>query len=321
VELEHPVVLLEPLAFLLNRMLEPICARLAARALATQEVRLELQLDQGWNEELSSGRPTWTGEDACRPTKFFQRSLRLPVSLLDAKVFLKLLQLELNAHPPGAPISGIRLSAEPARPRAGQGGLFLPPTPEPEKLELTLARITGIVGEGKAGSVELLDTHHPESFRMQRFGIIGPQALKPIAKRMHRAALKALRHPTATKESVPSQTLRSSPAGTPNSAATNAEADSNNLVTALRIFRPPVRAIVTVRHGKPVQLECPKKKEVRGEILWAAGPWRSSGDWWDQEPWSRDEWDIAVQGECGIALYRLVRDLLNGKWMVEGVYD
>ena len=143
VELEHPVVLLEPLALLLNRMLEQICARLAARALATQEVRLELQLGQGWNEEA--------GEDAHPSTKDFQRTLRLPVPLLDPKIFLKLLQLDLKAHPPGAPIVSVRLRAEPVRPRAAQGGLFVPPAPEPEKLELTLARIAGIVGEGRAG--------------------------------------------------------------------------------------------------------------------------------------------------------------------------
>src|SRR6202011_3680904 len=89
--------------------------------------------------------------------------------LLDAKIFLKLLQLDLKAHPPGAPILKIYLSAEPARPRAAQGGLFLPPSPEPEKLELTLARIAGIVGENQVGSLELLDTHRPEGFRMRRF--------------------------------------------------------------------------------------------------------------------------------------------------------
>src|SRR5215472_1514663 len=44
VELEHPIVLLEPLAFLLNRLLEQICARLGSRALATQELRLTLEL-------------------------------------------------------------------------------------------------------------------------------------------------------------------------------------------------------------------------------------------------------------------------------------
>ncbi len=99
----------------------------------------------------------------------FHRTLRLPVPLLDPKVFLKLLQLDLNAHPPGAPIVKIQLSAEPVRPRAAQSGLFLPPSPEPEKLELTLARIAGIVGENKVGSLQLLDTHRPEAFRMHHF--------------------------------------------------------------------------------------------------------------------------------------------------------
>jgi len=46
VELEHPVALLEPLAFLLNRMLERLCARLAARALALNELTLTCKLEQ-----------------------------------------------------------------------------------------------------------------------------------------------------------------------------------------------------------------------------------------------------------------------------------
>src|SRR5438094_2237164 len=136
IELEHPLVLLEPLAFLLARMLEQVCARLSAKALATQEIRLQLELDNGSH------------------IKTFHRTLRLPVPLLDEKIFLKLLQLDLNAHPPGAPIATIHLSAEPVRPRAAQNGLFLPPSPESEKLELTLARIAGIVGENKVGAVQ-----------------------------------------------------------------------------------------------------------------------------------------------------------------------
>ena len=36
-ELEHPIMLLEPLAFVLNRMLEQLCARLQGRAFAAQE--------------------------------------------------------------------------------------------------------------------------------------------------------------------------------------------------------------------------------------------------------------------------------------------
>ena len=40
---------------------------------------------------------------------------------------------------------------------------------------------------------------------------------------------------------------------------------------------------------------CSKKKEVQGNVLWKAGPWRCSGDWWEREAWARDEWDIALQ--------------------------
>src|SRR6266568_2319224 len=153
-----------------------LCARLGARALATQELRLRLELENGWHAE----------DDCCPSTaldpsdrRIFQRTLRLPVPLLDARIFLKLLQLDLKANPPGAPIVKIYLSAEPVRPRAAQSGLFLPPSPEPEKLELTLARITGIVGEGSVGSLEILVTHHPHGFRMRRFAPAEPQRLEP----------------------------------------------------------------------------------------------------------------------------------------------
>ena len=56
-------------------------------------------------------------------------------------------------------------------------------------------------------------------------------------------------------------------------------------------------------------------------MLWAAGPWRSSGDWWEQDAWVRDEWDIAVQEQVGIVLYRLIHDLLTSEWLLQGSYD
>jgi len=306
IELEYPLVLLEPLAFLLGRLLEQLCARMEARALATQELRLCLELENGWQAEDLSTNDGTMGVRARPSRQSFQRTLRLPVPLLDPKTFLKLLQLDLKAHPPGAPIVKIHLAAEPVRPRAAQSGLFLPPSPEPEKLELTLARIAGIVGEDKVGSLELLDTHRPEGFRMQRF------APEPFSPQRRPSALgagsdteKNSSHFSVQKNSSVSPCLRG-------------ECD---LVTALRIFRPPIDAVVPMHDGKPVSINCPKNKAMQGEILWAAGPWRSSGDWWEKEGWARDEWDIAVQGESDIALYRLVRDRLGGRWFLEGTYD
>jgi len=280
VELEHSIVLLEPLAFLLNRLLEQICARLGSRALATQELRLTLEL-----ENFSA-----LNRQSVINNQQFVRTLRLPLPMLDAKVFLKLLQLDLNAHPPGAPIVKIHLAAEPARPRSAQAGLFLPPSPEPEKLELTLARIAGLVGENKVGALELLDTHRPEGFRMRRFVAEVPR--------------KSSKTPDVPEEP--------------------------SIVTALRRFRPPLRAHVTLENGQPTHLVC-QKKDVQGEVLWRAGPWRFSGDWWEREAWSRDEWDIALQNNAlqndalsngdAISFCRLVHDLLGGGWFVEGTYD
>ena len=87
VELEYPIVLLEPLAFLLNRMLEQVCARLRTRALAAQELRLNLELAVAQSNGCASFTQTLT--------RTFTRTLRLPTPMLDAKIFLKLLQLDL----------------------------------------------------------------------------------------------------------------------------------------------------------------------------------------------------------------------------------
>ena len=45
-ELESPVETLDPLSFVLNRLLEQLCVRLEARALAVQELHLRLRLDR-----------------------------------------------------------------------------------------------------------------------------------------------------------------------------------------------------------------------------------------------------------------------------------
>jgi protein ImuB len=262
-ELEFPLVLLEPLAFVLNRMLEQLCSRLQSRALAAQELCLELTLENG--RQLNS------------ESSIFLRTVHLPVPLCDPKTFLKLLQLDLNAHPPGAPVIKVHLRIKPAKPRPAQNGLFIPCSPEVEKLELTLARINAIVGEGRTGSPQLLNTHRPQAFEMQRF-------LSSAAKNGNHDAPK-------------------------------------DLVTALRIFRPPIVVKVNYQSGKLSHIRSRKQNDIAGDVLWTAGPWRSSGDWWEQDAWVRDEWDIAVQEKTGIALYRLIHDLVNGEWLLEGSYD
>jgi len=172
-ELEDPLTLLEPLAFLIARLLNGLCMRLASCGLAAQELHLRLALED-------------RSEHA--------RLLRLPVPMRDGGALLKLLRLDLEAHPPQAPIVGVSLSARPGEPRFLQEGLFLPPAPEPAKLELTLARIAGLVGEGNVGWPEREDTHRPDAFRLSRTGIpaclISSQPL-PLTLRRFRPPLRA----------------------------------------------------------------------------------------------------------------------------------
>jgi protein ImuB len=147
-ELEYPVTELEPLSFVMNSLLVQLCDSLESRALAAIEICLTLKLENQ-TEHV--------------------RAMRLPVPMLDTKILLKLLQLELSGHPPAAPILAVALRAEAAKPRAAQGGLYSPPAPEPEKLELTLARIAAVVGPENVGVPELLDTHRPGAFRLVCF--------------------------------------------------------------------------------------------------------------------------------------------------------
>jgi protein ImuB len=233
IELEYPVELLEPLAFLLARLLNGLAARLATRALATDELRLRLKLEN---------RAT----DA--------RTLRLPVPSLDTKAFLKLWQLDLAAHPPEAPIVHIWMGMNPVKPQAAQAGLFVPLAPEPVKLELTLARIQAIVGEGRVGPPELIDTHRWD----RRSSFVVCQL-------------------------------------------------------SLRVFRPPRSARVALSSNQPGFIAA---DGIRGQVLEFAGPWRTSGDWWTTNPWSRDEWDIALSDG---ALYRIYCEPRG--WFVEGSYD
>jgi protein ImuB len=264
-DLEYPVELLEPLAFVLARLLNSLCARLASHGLATNELRLRLKLE---NQGAPGGEHT--------------RELRFPVPMLDTKAFLKLLQLDLGAHPPAAPVVKVWLEAEPVKPRAAQSGLFIPIAPEPEKLELTLARLKSLVADENVGSPVLLDTHRPRAFEMRRYGG-GFLAVSP--RRRVAASLPLARspaHPLARSAS-------------------------------LRAIRPPRTARVQMASGQPVHVQA---EGVRGHVISSAGPWRTSGDWWTVDPWARDEWDVALSDG---ALYRIYCE--QGRWFVEGSYD
>ena len=179
IELDYPVELLEPLAFLLSRLINSLATSLAARALATNELRLQLKLENRTTHE---------------------RTLRLPVPTLDTKAFLKLLQLDLSQNPPAAPVVEVRMAMNPVKPQAAQSGLFVLAAPEPVKLELTIARLKSIVGPDRVGSPALIDTHRPDAFRMGAAFVPSAPATAP----KFRLSIRLFRPPRAARVAVAS---------------------------------------------------------------------------------------------------------------------
>jgi protein ImuB len=120
---------------------------------------------------------------------------RVPGS--DRHLWLKLLQLELEAHPPPAPIVGVVLHAEPGLAGKAQLGLFSPQAPEPGRLDVTLARIAALVGEANVGRIVLDDTHAPEGFHLEAFRVL-PEKDSKLELPQARMSLRRLRPPERT---------------------------------------------------------------------------------------------------------------------------
>ncbi len=167
-ELDETVDDLESLSFLLGRLLGQLSARLSARALSIAAIQVNFELQPAFDNAFDTSRDLLR----VRPSpRTFSCSLELPVPTRDAKLLLKLLRLRLQSRPPGAPIQKIQMTAQPSLSRVTQGSLFIPTAPDPDKLELTIARIASVVGEGNVGSPKLLDSHRPDAFHMDNFSI------------------------------------------------------------------------------------------------------------------------------------------------------
>ena len=147
-ELDFPFEDLESLLFGVSVMLEQLILRAMARIVALASVTVTLQFDGG-GSHARTVRPA-------QPTN-------------DKQLWLKLLHLDLEAHPPNAAILAVVLHAEPGDTSKVQLGLFSPQLPEPGRLDVTLARIAALVGEGNVGQAVLNDTHAPENFHIEPF--------------------------------------------------------------------------------------------------------------------------------------------------------
>lgn len=149
-DLDHPLDNLESLLFGLRIMLEQLVLRAAMRMYVLSSVTITLELEGG-AQHVRTVSP------------------RVPSD--DKHLWLKLLQLDLEAHPAPAAIVAVHLQAEPGITGKVQLGLFSPQLPEPGRLDVTLARIAAMVGEDNVGRAVLDDTHRLHNFHTEPFTV------------------------------------------------------------------------------------------------------------------------------------------------------
>src|SRR5436190_7563573 len=262
-DLEWPIDGLEPLSFVLGRLMDPLSAHLERRDRGAAVLHVRLHL-------VSKA--------------VHERSLELPVPMRDARTLRTLVLLDLESHPPAAAIDRVVVAVDPTPARVLQYSLLTRPLPSPEQVSTLMARLNALMGEGRCGAAAVIDSWRPGAFSMAPF-----------------APLEA---PSGGRDGGEGR-------------------EGGALVVALRRFRFAVPARVLVEDGRPVRVTTERRGINGGRIDKAAGPWRTSGDWWladggEASPWDRDEWDVTVSD--GVT-YRLFRERDANAWFIDGVLD
>jgi protein ImuB len=288
-EFDDPVETLESLFFILNRLLQKLCSHLIAVSLAANELRLTV----GFEVRQIQSRTTGDTEDhrdsvpsvfLCGEGEQYRHDWKLPVPTQDRNMLFGLIRLHLERTTFSAPIRKLTVEVVPVKPRLAQGNLFAPPSPEPEKLEITLERIRGVVGSTDesgtdcVGSPCLVDTHKPGSFKVQHFSSVGELSIGKSAD-----SCQTMAH-----------------------------------IIALRVFRPAIETSVELDGEKPHLVWLWQRHR---RVLAASGPWCTSGNWWNAFAWLHEEWDVALKTPAGLGYYRIYRDRRRKQWFVEGVFD
>jgi protein ImuB len=265
-DLEWPIEDLEPLSFVLGRLLEPLSAQLERRdrGAAVLHVRLHLIKADGVTRDVHV------------------RSLQLPTPIRDARTLRTLALLDLESNPPPAAIDRVVVVVDPTPGRVVQFSLLTRPLPSPEQVSTLMARLAALMGEGRCGAPQVVDTWQPGAFAMNVFAPREPTS--EVALGVGKRELGASKSPS----------------------------------TALRRFRHPVPVRVRLEAGVPLRVTTDRRGLTGGRIARCAGPWRTSGAWWDSQIWNRDEWDVTLDaGET----YRLFHDRESDHWYLDGTID
>jgi protein ImuB len=158
-DLEWPIDGLEPLSFVLARLLDPLCERLELRDRGAVALHITLKLVTRERHE---------------------RSVQLPAPMRDARVLRTLALLDLESNPPPAAIDRVTVGVDVTEGSVLQFGLFARALPA-EKLATLLARLGALMGSDRVGAPDLVDSYRPGAFAMAEFAPEAKQRAKPLA--------------------------------------------------------------------------------------------------------------------------------------------
>lgn len=305
-DLEWPIEGLEPLSFVLGRLLEPLEAHLERRGRGAAVLHVRLHLVT---------------------RAVHERSLQLPAPMRDARTLRTLALLDLESHPPAAAIDRVDVAVDPTPARVLQFSLLTRALPSPDQISTLMARLDALMGEGRCGSPAVVDTWQPGAFAMKAFAPADPDSCHRDGTPRHRDSEVSKAHGIpGLGASVPR-------------CFVEVDSATNHPAVALRRFRVPVSARVHVDRHTPARVTTDgvamrpdnpvltKRSAFAdrgglsgGGVQRCAGPWRSSGGWWTAttKAWDRDEWDVTLTDG---ATYRVFRDRSTDAWFIEGVVD
>jgi protein ImuB len=163
-DLEWPIEAIEPLSFVLTRLLEPLSIRLEQRDRGAAALHVELRLvtrSSGPERDLHA------------------RRLDLPFPFRDARTLRTLARLDLESHPPAAAVDRVTVRIDPTPARVIAHTLFVRAHPTPDALSTLLARLGALTGQDRIGAPALVDAHRPGLFAMRPFATDRPPGCVP----------------------------------------------------------------------------------------------------------------------------------------------
>src|SRR5262249_11453751 len=194
IELEWPIAELEPLSFVITRLLEPLSIRLQRRDRGAAVVHVVLDLLKCRENNPSDC------EEASGNT--YTQHLQLPSPMRDVRTLRTLILLDLESHPPPAAIERVSVVIEPTPGRVLQHTLFARAHPTPEQLSTLIARLTALMGADPIGRPVLVDSERPGAFAMLPFATEHDPGQPSVVSANVISALRRCRHPVPARVSV-----------------------------------------------------------------------------------------------------------------------